>query len=164
MKKTELSASKDKRMNVETLKNEVMTLGFRERKKARTSGRKIESLVKSDAMVLVGHLMNTIEHLTVEVEQLQNKSDGAYSERNKCVALVVVFARNLGYDVWLGKHVGEDWDDDWRNIVFVELPTGQVSWHVHDSELKLFEGLEYKDRSWDGHTTEEKYDRCARMY
>lgn len=44
--------------------------------------------------------------------------------------------------------------------VFIDLPTGQVSWHVHDSELALFDFLPTSDqRCWDGHSTDEKYER-----
>lgn len=44
--------------------------------------------------------------------------------------------------------------------MFIDLPTGQVSWHVHDSELALFDFLPTSDqRCWDGHSTDEKYER-----
>lgn len=51
------------------------------------------------------------------------------------------------------------WDRDWRTIIFVELPTGQLSWHIHDSEVKLFEDVPRRDEPWDGHTTAEKHAR-----
>ncbi len=34
-------------------------------------------------------------------------------------------------------------------VAFIELPTGQVSWHMPQHA-----------REWDGHSTEEKYKRC----
>lgn len=43
-------------------------------------------------------------------------------------------------------------------------PGSQVSWHIHDSELQLFEGLPFYPGKWDGHTTPEKYDRVARAF
>lgn len=36
-------------------------------------------------------------------------------------------------------------------VAFIELPTGQVSWH-----------LEQHFKEWDGHSTEEKYERIKR--
>lgn len=82
-----------------------------------------------------------------------------YKERDMCVALIARLALALGYDAGIGRHVGEEWEDDWRNIIFIDLPSGQVSWHIHDSELEWFQFLpEYKG-SWDGHTTEQKYQR-----
>ena len=63
----------------------------------------------------------------------------------------------------LERHPDSDttWDDDWRWIVFIDLPTGQASWHINDSELDWFVHLKrYPDQNtWDGHTTTEKYAR-----
>ena len=87
--------------------------------------------------------------------------DLAYWERNQLVALLSKI-----YPAWLEKHPAEDgeWEDDWRNIVFIETKEGQASWHIHDSELKYFEHLYYENKnSWDGHTVEEKYKRLERI-
>lgn len=80
------------------------------------------------------------------------------------------------YFAWLGKHEdkpGEEWDEDWKNIVFIRIPQGQLSWHIHDSEVSLFNRLFVASGSetgtpdhvepWDGHTTEEKYERIRRF-
>lgn len=97
--------------------------------------------------------------LKTELKQLRAVKDGAYSERNKLVA-----ALSKLFPAWLERHLDSDttWEDDWRWIVFIQLPTGQASWHIHDSELEQFNHLECKDgNSWDGHTTDEKYSRLA---
>lgn len=91
--------------------------------------------------------------------RLKEQKDAAYDERDRCVALIAFMALQLGYRVGLARHEGPDWDDDWRNIVFIDLPTGQVSWHYHDSERHLFETLPPYPGEWDGHTTPEKYAR-----
>jgi hypothetical protein len=88
---------------------------------------------------------------------LEAQKDGAYAERDKLVTLI-----SKVFPAHLERHPDSDttWDDDWRWIVFVELPTGQCSWHIHDNELQMFEHLQYlKTQSWDGHTTEQKYER-----
>lgn len=88
--------------------------------------------------------------------------DAAYHERNMCVAALARQALAKGYEVYLARHEGGEWDDDWRNIVFMNLHSGQVSWHIHDSEVELFAFLEWRRfASWDGHSTEEKYRRLA---
>lgn len=100
------------------------------------------------------------QHLQLQLDRVVEQKDCAYSERDKCVAGLAALAARLGWSAWLGKHVGDPWDHDWRNIVFINLPTGQVSWHIHDSELPLFDFLdEIPERTWDGHTTEQKYER-----
>lgn len=89
----------------------------------------------------------------------RKERDLAYTERNK---LVAALARLLG-NAWIAEHdrTDEQWDPEWRTIVFIEGPTGQLSWHLHDSDVPLFAGLPRGLNSWDGHTTPEKYERVA---
>ena len=92
------------------------------------------------------------------VSQLLAEKDAAYAERNRLVA-----ALSKCFPAHLCRHEGAEWEDDWRNIVCVHLPTGQATWHVHDSEVDLFEHLPMSKSHWDGHTTEEKYVRLAAL-
>ena len=114
----------------------------------------------------------------------------AYAERNLCVSALVSLAMSEGWVCGLGRHqepdgsfsrpittAGEEWpsgdenigkitaswDPEWTNVVFIDLPFGQVSWHIHDSEMPLFADLPPYDRPWDGHTTAEKYARLAQL-
>ena len=75
------------------------------------------------------------------------------------------FRRGRGGTAWLAEHDPNDaeWDPEWRTIVFIDGPTGQLSWHLHDSDVPLFDGLPRGPNSWDGHTTPEKYERVARL-
>jgi len=96
-----------------------------------------------------------------EVLALQKQRNDVYEERDRLVcALSKVFPS------WLARHPETDkaWDDDWRWIVFVQLPTGQATWHIQDRELPWFAHLERRTENvWDGHTTEEKYRRLAAL-
>jgi hypothetical protein len=121
----------------------------------------------------------------------QCEFDVVYRERDFIVAALAKLATLSGTTggAWLARHEdtdGDEWDSDWRWVVYIGLPTGQVSWHIHDSELPLFAGLvrfvpafggnlaeihfpdgRVQQRGygldsqflWDGHTTEEKYRR-----
>jgi hypothetical protein len=95
-----------------------------------------------------------------EREKLRAAKDAAYAERNKLVA-----ALSKCFPALLARHPDEDkdWEDDWRWIVFITLPTGQATWHIHDSELPLFAHLERSAATWDGHSTEEKYRRVEAL-
>jgi hypothetical protein len=97
----------------------------------------------------------TVLEEKVRVES--DKKDAAYSERDQLVcALSKLFPASLE------RHPDEDvtWEDDWRWIVFIDLPTGQATWHIHDSEVPMFKHLQrLQGRKWDGHTTTEKYQR-----
>lgn len=105
---------------------------------------------------------NAFKDLNELVDELEEQKNNAYSERNNCVVGLALLARDLGYKVGIAQHDPNDteWEDDWRNILVIELPTGQVTWHFHDSEMHMlysFGALEGYE--WDGHTTEEKYRR-----
>ena len=90
-----------------------------------------------------------------ETEEAKNQ---AYNERNRLVAYLASI-----YPSCLERHPEEDveWEDDWRWIVFIHHSTGQLSWHIHDSELGLFDHVPrgFGHVKWDGHTTKEKYER-----
>ncbi len=95
------------------------------------------------------------------VEDLRKAKDEAYAERNKLVC-----ALSKLFPAWLGKHEETDmsWGKEWLNIVYIQLPTGQVSWHIHENLLPLFAHLELDtDKKWDGHTTDEKYTRLLNL-
>lgn len=97
---------------------------------------------------------------TDEIATLRRQKNEAYAERNMLVA-----ALSKVFGSWLAHHPEEDkeWEDEWRTIVFVELPTGQASWHIHDSERPLFAHLDWGPNKWDGHTTDQKYERLAAL-
>jgi hypothetical protein len=100
-----------------------------------------------------------------EMNSLREAKDNAYAERSKVLAAFAhLLSRNVFRDITVGitQHDpnDKDWEDNWRTILVIELPTGQVTWHFPDSEKHLLDGLpEIKDYKWDGHSTEEKYKR-----
>jgi hypothetical protein len=89
---------------------------------------------------------------------MRKRKDDAYEERNKVVAaLARVFPSGIA------RTAIEGWSDDWHGCVYIDLPTGQVSWHFHDSQAHLFAGLPPYAGEWDGHDTPEKYRRLAAL-
>lgn len=110
------------------------------------------------------------EALQAQRAELEAAKNQGYYERNQ-----LVLALSKLFPAWLERHPIEetDWDDDWRWIVFIEIPVAgpdgaahpeQLSWHIHDAERPLFDHLaERPGTSWDGHTTVEKYARLARL-
>ena len=86
------------------------------------------------------------------------RKDAAYLERNQVVAaLATVFPAGVARTAIPG------WSEDWHGVVYIDLPTGQVSWHYHDSQAHLFAHLPPYAGTWDGHDTEEKYRRLAAL-
>ncbi len=92
-----------------------------------------------------------------ELEMLRHTKDQGYRERNILVRLLASL-----YPSGIKKTAIEGWDEEWHNCVYIDFPNGQASWHYHDSEINLFADLPQYTKEYDGHTTEEKYQRiCA---
>ena len=92
-----------------------------------------------------------------EIERLRAALDCVYNERNRLVALMARL-----FPSGLKKTAIPGWDEAWHGCVYIDLPTGQASWHFHDREAHLFDGLPPYSGEWDGHSTDEKYERIAR--
>ncbi len=89
-----------------------------------------------------------------ERDEARQRKDAAYLERNQVVALLARL-----FPSGIRKTAIEEWDEEWHGCVYIDLPTGQVSWHYHDSHAHLFADLPPYFEEYDGHTTEEKYKR-----
>jgi hypothetical protein len=95
--------------------------------------------------------------------ECEDSKNNAYGERNKLVA-----ALSKIFPAWLGLHNnGEEdpsWDPEWLRTVLIQLPTGQVTWHIKESDLSMFPHLKQDlTKPWDGHDTPEKYRRLAAL-
>ena len=82
--------------------------------------------------------------------EYESKPDEAYLDRNLCVQVMTRMAQKLGYNV------GVKENGDWP-ILYIDLPTGQVSWHIPAAEL--VRALPEYNGKWDGHDLEEKRKR-----
>lgn len=90
--------------------------------------------------------------------RFREERDKAYRERDQLVAVLTkLWPSHLSLD----PH--SDDEDEFRYVVCVHTPMGQATWHIHESELPLFEHLYEAPDHWDGHTTDEKYERLAKM-
>jgi hypothetical protein len=96
----------------------------------------------------------TMDEAADRIEALEKARDGAYTERNRLVAFLASI-----YPSGVKKTAIPGWDEAWHGCVYIDLPVGQASWHFHDSEAHLFANLPPYEGEWDGHTTEEKYER-----
>lgn len=88
-------------------------------------------------------------------EELRND---AYLERNQVVAALAKC-----FPSGIARTAIDGWSEDWHGCVYIDLPTGQASWHYHDSHAHLFAWMQPYAGKWDGHTTEEKYRRLAAL-
>lgn len=89
---------------------------------------------------------------------MADKANAAYTERNRLVAALARL-----YPSGLARTAIPGWDPGWHGCVYIDLPTGQVSWHFHDDDAHLFEGIPPYAGHWDGHDTPTKYERLAAL-
>lgn len=93
-----------------------------------------------------------------EAEALRAGKQQAYAERNKLVAwLASIFPSTMcETDI-------EGWDPEWHWCIYIDTPAGQLSWHIRESELIGFAHVKRAETEWDGHTTDEKYQRVSML-
>lgn len=96
--------------------------------------------------------------LIARLNDLQESKDSAYYQRN---VLVAVLARV--YPSGRRKTTIEGWNPEWQWCVYLDLPTGQVSFHYHKSQAYLFEDLPRYEGRYDGHTKEQAMKRLEDM-
>ena len=84
------------------------------------------------------------------MNKIESTSDEAYLDRNLCVQALAKMAQKLGFNTGIKE------DPEWP-VLYIDLPTGQVSWHIREKEL-LIDLPEYNGK-WDGHDLQEKRRR-----
>lgn len=99
--------------------------------------------------------------VTAETANARMQKDKAYEERNKVVSAFAEAIIQLGGRAGRRKTKIEGWNPEWDWCVYIDLPNGgpQISWHMHESHLHLFEWMNPYAGEWDGHDTTEKYRR-----
>lgn len=103
------------------------------------------------------------EALHAHIDKLEAAKDEAYHERNQVVAGLAALAVAMGFRAGTARTDIPGWDPEWHGCVYIDLPTGQVSWHYHDRDAHLFDFLLNYHREWDGHDTPEKYRRVLAL-
>jgi hypothetical protein len=79
-------------------------------------------------------------------------TDVVYRERHHLIAHLAA-----AYPSVLVLNADED-EPDWP-VIYITLPTGQVSWHLPRRDMDLFRHVPIGTAEWDGHDVEEKYAR-----
>ena len=108
----------------------------------------------ADPSVILARQPNDDTRLDMVLAQNKLDMDKVYNERNRLVALLAhLFPSGVAPDVTT---------PDWL-IIYIDLPTGQASWHVPVAEKDLFAGIPEYTKPWDGHTMAEKYRRIEKL-
>jgi hypothetical protein len=125
--------------------------------------------VSIPAAVLIGrrlrhledHTMPSYEDTYDRIAALTAERDGAYRERAHLLA-------------WLATHYPAimvpalDLPEAGWWLLYITAPTGQLSWHISPRDAGLLAHVQRVEpddprAQWDGHTTEQKYDRIRAL-
>jgi NAD(P)-dependent dehydrogenase (short-subunit alcohol dehydrogenase family) len=87
--------------------------------------------------------------------------DGAYRERAHLVAFLAAI-----YPAVIAP--AADVDEPGWQLVYIDASGWQLSWHIAPADAELFQHVprvpaDHSVAQWDGHTTEQKYDRIRRV-
>lgn len=96
---------------------------------------------------------------SAEIARLTERKDGAYDER---MHLVAALARL--FPSGIRDTDSPDWSPGWKGCVYIDLPTGQISYHYHTRHAALFRDLPAYNQAWDGHTKDDVHDRLAVLW
>lgn len=106
---------------------------------------------------LVRSMLLKLDEQQVLLDVKKSECDNAYTERarlishlSKCYPSYKAIDKNPSFHTY-------------NTVIYVESDNGQMSWHVSDKDVHLFEHLDDIEEHavYDGHTTEEKYERLA---
>lgn len=84
------------------------------------------------------------------IKSLEARIARVYSERTAAAVAMARFALACGYTAGVGKDDNQSWDDEWRVVLYVDTPRGQVSWHIAPEDQPLLVGLPKYEGEWDG--------------
>jgi hypothetical protein len=111
---------------------------------------------ETDKLRAIGLYDSCRKDNATKLAELRTEKNEAYRQRNH---LVAALARLFPSGV---KRTNiEGWDDDWHGCCFIDLPSGQISYHFHDSHAHLFADLSSYTKEWDGHDKETVHVRLA---
>ncbi len=125
------------------------------------SGGPLTPVPYDDLMNRYERLHQEHEHLQQAIDAMSDHLNAVYTERNTCVALLLGMALALGLTAGIG--IDEQAEEGWQDVVFLDLPTGQVSWHIPRKELDVLfpNAVTGYSTPWDGHDTFTKYARVC---
>lgn len=88
--------------------------------------------------------------------------EGLYTERAQCVLALARAAKAAGCVVGFRNDPALDEVEAARwPVLFLDLPTGQVSWHMAAEDRRSASDIGDYSGEWDRHDTAEKYRRLA---
>lgn len=110
-----------------------------------------DMMENSDALeTRVDNLQDKIEELNDEIYSQKNRINSAYTQRSIAAVAFAHTVLSLGGTAGVGRDNNEDKPDEWRVVLYVDTPAGQMSWHIAPTDQYMLEGLPQYSGTWDG--------------
>jgi hypothetical protein len=104
-------------------------------------------------------LIGTISALKAENAELRKQKDTAYAFRQRLAAILATGFPSVKFkttDTDFGK---------WSTCLYIQLPTGQISFHYHDDDAEWLDGIATAEQNpWDGSSAETHLERLERLH
>ncbi len=88
--------------------------------------------------------------LSIKLAEQTEATNQAYTQR---AIAAIAFARTVlanGGSAGIGVDGREDQPSNWRVVLYVDTPAGQLSWHIAPSDQYMLEGIPKYEKQWDG--------------
>lgn len=98
------------------------------------------------------------DRLAAELAEAKAGEDQAYAERAHLVAALACL-----FPSGIRRTSIEGWKPAWHGCVYIDLPSGQISYHYHDSQAHLFEMFPPYEKPYDNHDKQIVHHRLAEL-
>lgn len=92
------------------------------------------------------------------LDDLQNENDSVYEERTYVVA-----ALSRAFPSGIRATSIPGWNPAWESCVYIDLPSGQISYHYHNRHRSLFQDLPPYQKPFDGHNKAIVHQRLSAL-
>ena len=103
--------------------------------------------------VLEQRVDRILEDATIVSVQLADQTEATNRAYTQRAIAAVAFAHTvlaLGGTAGVSRDNREDQPDEWRVVLYVDTPAGQLSWHIAPNDQAMLEGIPEYIRAWDG--------------
>jgi len=98
----------------------------------------------------VEELQDDLQTANGRAESAEKHLNTAYSQRAIAAISLAHTVLHYGGTAGIGYDNREDQPSNWRVVLYVDTPAGQLSWHIAPDDQPMLEGLPDYSGKWDG--------------
>lgn len=98
----------------------------------------------------VDHMLENAVFVSTKMAEQCETINRAYTQRAIAAVALAHTVLAQGGSAGIGLDSNEDKDSNWRTVLYVDTPAGQLSWHIAPADKHMLEGLPQYTKAWDG--------------